>query len=58
MLVLSSAEPVCLTAEYVSRLMKAAGLEVVAADLVPTITKVVVGVKPAAGRRHEGGVPR
>jgi ubiquinone/menaquinone biosynthesis C-methylase UbiE len=58
MLVLSSAEPVYLTAEYVSRLMKAAGLEVVAADLVPTITKVVVGVKPAAGRRHEGGVPR
>ena len=45
MLVLSSAEPVCLTAGYVSRLMKDAGLEVVAADLVPTITKVVVGVK-------------
>jgi predicted O-methyltransferase YrrM len=52
MLVLSSAEPVCLTAGYVSRLMKGVGLEVVAADLVPTITKVVVGVKPAAGRKH------
>jgi len=49
MLVLSSAEPVCLTAGYVSRLMKDAGLEVVVADLVPTITKVVLGVKPAPG---------
>ena len=52
MLVLSSAEPVCLTAGYVTRLMKGVDLEVVAADLVPTITKVVVGVKPAAGRGH------
>jgi hypothetical protein len=33
--------------------MQDAGLEVVAAaDLVPTITKVVVGVKPADGRKH------
>ena len=54
MLVLvSSPEPVCLTAGYVSRLMRDAGFEVVSAgDLVPTITKVVVGVKPADGGRH------
>jgi 2-hydroxy-4-(methylsulfanyl)butanoate S-methyltransferase len=54
MLVLAgSPEPVCLTAGYVSRLMQDAGLAVVAAaDLVPTITKVVVGVKPADSRKH------
>ena len=53
MLVLvSSPEPVCLTAGYLSRLMKHAGFDVVAADLVPTITKVVVGIKPAVGRKH------
>jgi ubiquinone/menaquinone biosynthesis C-methylase UbiE len=51
MLVLSSAEPVCLTAGYVSRLMKEAGFGVVAGDLVPTITKVVVGVKSEAPSR-------
>lgn len=52
MLVLvSSPEPVCLTAGYLSRLMEDAGFDVVAADLVPTITKVVVGVKPADGRK-------
>ena len=52
MLVLISAEPVCLTAGYVSRLMKDVGLDVLAGDLVPTITKVVVGVKPAESRKH------
>lgn len=53
MLVLvSSPEPVSLTAGYLSRLMVDAGFEVVAADLVPTITKVVVGVKPADGQKH------
>jgi ubiquinone/menaquinone biosynthesis C-methylase UbiE len=53
MLVLAtSPEPVCLTAGYVSRVMHDAGLAVVAAaDLVPTITKVVVGVKPEADSR-------
>jgi DNA-binding IclR family transcriptional regulator len=51
MLVLvTSPDPVCLTAGHVSRLMQDVGLEVVADDLVPTITKVVVGVKPARGR--------
>jgi ubiquinone/menaquinone biosynthesis C-methylase UbiE len=50
MLILTSAEPVCLTAGYVSRLMRDAAFEVVAGDLVPTITKVVVGVKPAPAR--------
>ena len=58
MLVLSSAEPVCLTAGYVSGLMNGVGLEVVAADLVPTITKVVVGVKPPPAGSTRGGAPR
>jgi 2-hydroxy-4-(methylsulfanyl)butanoate S-methyltransferase len=49
MLVLSSAEPVCLTAGHVSRLMKETGFEVAGGDLVPTITKVVVGVKSPIG---------
>ena len=57
MLVLSSPEPVCLTAGYVSRLMKDAGLEVVAGNLVPTITKVVVGVKPALAGGARGDAP-
>jgi ubiquinone/menaquinone biosynthesis C-methylase UbiE len=48
MLVLISSDPACLTAAYVSRLMTEAGFDVVASDLVPTITKVVVGVKPAS----------
>lgn len=51
MLVLvSSPDPVCLTAGHVSALMQDAGFEsVLAADLVPTITKTVSGVKPRGG---------
>ena len=47
MLVLvTSSEPVCLTAEYLTEEVSAAGFSSVwSDDLVPTITKVVVGVK-------------
>jgi ubiquinone/menaquinone biosynthesis C-methylase UbiE len=47
LVIITSPDPVCLTAGYVSGLMKDAGFEVTAGDLVPTITKVVVGRKPA-----------